>query len=110
MTDDQLADAWCAGERCSGGIGHHQHLRIAWVVIGRHGGAKAEQRLVVATQRACEVHGVPETFDEAFDPARAIADLIERDRPDASAAALVIAHPGLGRSERFRPSGPWARA
>jgi hypothetical protein len=104
MTDDELTDAWLSGERFFDGIGHDQHLRIAWVLIGRHGGEEAEQRLVEGTRRACEVHGVAKKFDEALTRrwARAVAELIERDGPDASASAFIAAHPELSRSDRFK--------
>jgi|tagenome__1003787_1003787.scaffolds.fasta_scaffold20562576_2 hypothetical protein len=65
MTDEQLTDAWLAGERFSGAISHEQDVRIAWVLIRRHG-AEAEQHLIAGAQRACEAHGVPEKFDEAL--------------------------------------------
>jgi hypothetical protein len=104
MTDDELTDAWLAGEHFSGGISHDQHLRIAWVLNRRHGGAQAEQLLVVGTRRACDVHRVPEKFNESLTRrwARAIAELIKRDGPSASAAAFIDAHPELGHGDRFR--------
>jgi hypothetical protein len=104
MTDDQLTDAWLAGERFAGGVDHEQHLRIAWVLLVRHGSAQGAQRLVVGTRRACEVHGVPHKFDEALTRrwARAIAELIERDGAGASASSLIAAHPELGQADRFR--------
>jgi hypothetical protein len=104
LTDDELTDAWLAGERLPGGISHDQHLRIAWVLIRRHGGVQAEQRLVSGTRRACEAHGVPEKFDEALTRrwAHAIAELVERDGPGVSAGAFIIAHPELGEGGRFK--------
>ena len=66
MTDDELTDAWQAGELFAGGISHVQHLRIAWVLHRRHGTARrgpAEALLVSGTRQACEVHGCPEKFD-----------------------------------------------
>jgi len=79
--DDELTDAWLAGERFAGGVSHDQHLRIAWVLIRRHGTDEAEQHLVAGTRRACEVHRVPVKFEEALTRrwARAITDLIDRD-------------------------------
>jgi hypothetical protein len=103
MNDDALTDARIAGERFPGGISHDQHLRIAWVLIRRHGTAQVEERLVCGTQRACEVHGVPGKYDEALTRrwARAIAKLVERDGPGASATAFIAAHPELGQGDRF---------
>jgi hypothetical protein len=104
MTDDELTDAWSAGERFDGGVSHEQHVRIAWVLIRRHGGDEAEERLVAGTRRACEVHGVLAKFDETLTRrwARAIAELVERDGAGASAADFIAAHPALGQSNRFR--------
>jgi hypothetical protein len=104
MTDDELTDAWLAGERLGGGVSHEQHVRIAWVLIRRYGGAEAEERLVAGTRRACEVHDVLDKFDEALTRrwARAIAELVDRDGSGVSAAAFIAAHPALGQSHRFR--------
>src|SRR3954468_5856544 len=103
MTDDELTDAWLAGERFAGGIRHDQHLRIAWVLIRDHGAVQAEERLVAGTRRACEVHGVPEKFDAALTRrwTGTIAELIERDGLGASATAFIAAHSELGHGNRF---------
>jgi hypothetical protein len=95
MTDEELTDAWLAGEHFAHGISRDQHLRIAWVLMRRHGVADVEEQLVVGTRRACEVHGVPERFDAALTRrwARAIGDLVERDGLGDSAAAFIAAHP-----------------
>ena len=104
MTDDELTDAWLAGERFAFGITHDQHLRIAWVLMRRHGALDAEEHLVAGTSRACEVHGVPERFDEALTRrwARAIAERVERDGLDESAAAFIARHDDLSRGDRFK--------
>ena len=103
MDDEQLTDAWLAGEQFVGGIDHGQHVRIAWVLVRRYGPVEAERHLVDGTRRACDVHGVPEKFDEALTRrwARAIAELMDRDGPGDSASAFIAAHPELGTSGRF---------
>jgi hypothetical protein len=104
MTDEELTNSWLAGERFAAGITHDQHLRIAWVLMRRHGALDAEEHLVAGTRRACEVHGVPEKFDEAVTRrwARVIAELVERDGPGDSAGAFIAAHPQLGQGDRFK--------
>jgi hypothetical protein len=104
MTDDELTDAWLSRERLAGGVSHEQHVRIAWVLTRRHGGAEAEEPLVAGTRKACEVHDVLEKFDETLTRqwARAIAELVERDGAGASAAAFIAAHPTLGQGHQFR--------
>jgi hypothetical protein len=63
----------------------------------RHGAARAEEDLVTGTRRACEVHGVPEKFNEALTRrwARAIGELIERDGLGESASAFIASHAAL---------------
>jgi hypothetical protein len=104
MTDDELTDAWLAGERFADAVSHDQHLRIAWVLHRRYGAAQAEQLLVAGTRRACEVHGVAQKFDEALTRrwAAAIAELVERDGPGVSASAFMDAHPELREGDRLR--------
>src|SRR4051812_41707578 len=103
MTDDELTDAWLAGEGFAGGISPDQHLRIAWVLVRDYGAVEAEELLVAGTRRACEAHGVPEKFDAALTRrwTRTIAELIERDGLGASATAFIAAHPELGDGHRF---------
>jgi hypothetical protein len=104
MNDEDLADAWLAGERFAGGITHDQHLRIAWVLLRRHGPAKAQQHLVDGTRHACAVDGAPEKFDEALTRrwTRAIVELAERDGLEESAAAFIASHAELGQGDRFK--------
>lgn len=103
MTDDELTDAWQAGERFPGGVSHDQHLRIAWVLHRRHGARQAEASLVSGTRRACEVHGASEKFDENLTRhwSRAVAETVERDGFGGSADAFIEAHPELARGDLF---------
>jgi hypothetical protein len=98
--------------RFVGGVSHDQHLRLAWVLICRHGTDEAEQHLVAGTRRACEVRGAPEKFDEPLTRrwARALADLIDRDGLGLSAEAFVASHPELGQRDRFTEVRPVARS
>lgn len=105
VTDDELTDAWEAGVVLHGGVGvgHLEHLRIAWVLHRRHGRDEARRRLLEGTRQACEVHGVPEKFDPALTErwASAIADASADDGLGASADAFIAAHPHLKRPDLF---------
>lgn len=106
MNDEELTDAWLAGKRFADGITHDQHLRIAWMLIRRHGIVEAEQQLVAGTRHACAVHGVPEKFDEGLTRrwARAIAEIAERDGLGDSATSFIVSHAELSERDRFRTS------
>ena len=79
--DEELADRWERQALGGTGVSHVDHVRVAWVLVGRHGAAEAEERLVDGTRRGCEHYGCPEKFDEALTRrwARAVADA---RRPD----------------------------
>jgi hypothetical protein len=97
VDDDALTDAWERGEQLPNGISHEQHVRIAWVLLGRHERAVAVQRLLAGTERACAAHGVPEKFDCALTQRwiTAIADALDRDGHGGSAGQFLAAHPEL---------------
>lgn len=106
MTDDELTDAWEAGAVFPGGVGHLEHVRIAWVLHRRHGHEEARRRLVSGTHRACEAHGCPEKFDAALTErwARAIAEAAGRDGLGPTAEHFIAAHPELQRGDLFSSS------
>lgn len=104
MTDDELTDAWEAGAVFAGGVGHLDHLRIAWVLHRRHPPEEARRRLLSGTQRACEAHGCPEKFDAALTErwAQAIAGAAACDGLGPTAEHFIAAHPELQRGDLFR--------
>ena len=101
MDDDGLVAAWERGEVFSGGITHEQHLRVAWVLLRRHDREEALARLLGGTERACQVHGVPDKFDAALTKrwADAVAERAERDGFGQSADDFLARHPDLRRSD-----------
>jgi hypothetical protein len=103
VTDEELTDAWEAGAIFPGGVGHLEHLRIAWVLHERHGPTEARRRLLSGTERACEAHGCPEKFDAALTErwARAIAEAARRDGLGSTAEQFIAAHPELQRGDLF---------
>jgi hypothetical protein len=52
------------------------HVRVAWVLVRRHGARAAEERVVEGTREGCDHYGVPDEFDEQLtrDWARAVSD------------------------------------
>jgi hypothetical protein len=109
LTDDELTDAWEAGTVLHDGVGvgHLEHLRIAWVLHRRHGRDEARRRLLRGTEQACVVHGCPEKFDPSLTGrwADLIAHTIEHDGFGASAADFIAAHPTFSRGGLLgRPS------
>src|SRR5438067_5335279 len=64
LPDDDLADRWERQELGGSGVSHIDHVRVAWVLLLRHGAPDAEERLVEGTRRGCVHYGVPEKFDE----------------------------------------------
>ena len=75
LSDDELTDRWERQALGGTGVDHLEHVRVAWVLVGRHGAEEAEQRLVDGTRRGCDHYGCPETFDEQLTRrwARAVA-------------------------------------
>jgi len=106
--DERLAERWERGERLERAITHEEHLRIAWVLLRRHGREAGSRRLLEGTRRACEVHGVPERFDADLTArwSGAIADALEQRPAPGSLAELLERHPELRDGGRF--GGPTA--
>lgn len=99
--DEELADAWEAC-RLGRGISHAEHLRIARVLLRRHGREGGGKRVLEGTRRNCEAMGGAERFDEGLTErwVSAIADAI--DRADAASfEEFVRLHPELSRSDAF---------
>jgi hypothetical protein len=99
VSDDGLADDWQAGwlERA---IGHEEHVRIARVLVRRHGREEARVRLLRGTRRNCDARGVPERFDEALTRAwsERVADAVET-ADGATYADFIGLHPELRASD-----------
>lgn len=103
MRDDDLVRAWEACTLSGGGLSHIDHVRIAWVLLRRHGRVEGEQRLVDGTRANCGAYGVPDRFDATLTRrwAQAIADASEPDTEPADFDAFTAAHPCLLRSDLF---------
>ena len=103
MTDEELADAW---ERCTLGrpITHEEHVRIAVVLLLRHGRDEGINRIDESTLRNSEALGAADRYDGALTRrwSEALADAVEATgAPDAD--ELICAHPEFLRSDLFGP-------
>lgn len=101
--DDLLTDQWeaCALRRA---VTHEEHLRIARVLLRRHGREEATHRLVVGTRANCETMDAPERFDEALTRSWSaqIADAMEAG-DEETFDGFIRLHPELARSDLLGP-------
>lgn len=100
LEDEQLAARW---ERGLGRpVSHGEHVRIARVLVLRHGREEAERRLLAGTRLNCALEGVPERFDAALTSrwARAIADALDEHGP-LDVDALLEREPRLADGRAF---------
>lgn len=106
--DEELADRW---EAVLGrAVTHDEHLRIARVLVLRHGREEARQRLLAGTFRNCFAMGAEERFDQTLTErwAERVADCVE-----AGAAAtfedFIAVHSELRRSDLLgAPAWKWS--
>lgn len=94
MNDDALTDAWEAALNRS--VTHEEHVRVARILVLRHGRDEARQRLVDGTLRNCVHLNAAGRFDEALTErwAERIADCVVA-QPGESFEAFAAAHPEL---------------
>jgi hypothetical protein len=107
VTDDELTDAW--GAVLGWALTHDEHLRIAYVLIQRHGKQEARQRLLAGTEANCAAMDAADRFDSDLTERWSdhLADLVAAEEP-SSFAAMQEQHPELTQSDLLgRPS--WKR-
>jgi hypothetical protein len=102
-TDQLLTDQW---EACALGraVSHEEHLRIARVLLRRHGREEATRRLVVGTRANCEAMGAPDRFDETLTRrwSARIADAVEAG-DEETFDGFIRRHPEVARSDLLGP-------
>jgi hypothetical protein len=102
MTDDELLTAFEELTLPPTSFGHKEHVRVAWICLGREPSAAGRAR-VMRGLRAFATHaGAPGKYDEAL--TRGWLDRIAARRGPAGEtwAAFVAAHPEL-LERRLRP-------
>ena len=97
MTDETLLASFEAGAIAPVEFRHREHVRVTWLLLGRHGRADAERRLLHGLRGLAARAGKPDKFDAAL--TRAWIDAIELAAITvprlATFDALVAAHPDL---------------
>ncbi len=66
MTDQSSVHAWLHGKLAAGDFHHHDHLRLAWMLIDHHGPERAGDVLAALLRHVAEAHGRPERYHETL--------------------------------------------
>jgi hypothetical protein len=103
LSDEELVEAWEAAA-LRRAISHEEHLRIARVLVLRHGAAKAERRLVDGTRRNCGAMDAADRFDEDLTRrwTRKIAEAVQEGDAETFEGFISL-HPELLRSDLLGP-------
>jgi hypothetical protein len=99
--DERLTEKWLA---CGLGraITHEEHLRIAFVLLRRHGRQGGGRQIAEGTRRNCEALDSLDRYDASLTHrwSEALADALETsDAPDAD--AFLLAHPQFRQSDLY---------
>jgi len=57
LSDDEFLLAFFSSELANSDFHHRDHLRLAWLMVRRHGAEKAEAEVVVGIQKFASAHG-----------------------------------------------------
>ena len=105
MSDEQFLAAFEATTLPKEDFPHREHVRLAWLYLGRHEFADASQRVVDGIKRFAARHDVPGLYHETI--TRAWLRLIEAGRCAAPAAAsfqaFLEANPQLATKGALDP-------
>jgi hypothetical protein len=101
VTDDELTDVW---EACQLGraVTHAEHVRVAWVLVSRHGSDEGCLRIAQGTLRNCVAMDAADRFDPDLTAcwSEAIASAMESS--DATTAGMFLEqHPEFSNSRLF---------
>jgi hypothetical protein len=101
--DAEFLRAFDAGRLPEDGFGHREHLRLAWILIGRLGLPAATPEIERRLRHLAEAHGMPERYNRTLTLfwVRLVAHVAARS-PAASFADFLAAegwlmNPGLAR-------------
>jgi hypothetical protein len=103
LADDELTDRWEAQALGGSGVSHVDHVRVAWVLVRRHGARAAEERLVEGTRKGCDHYGVPEKFDEPLTRrwAQAVSDAARQGPVNETFDEFMARNPTFSRGDLF---------
>jgi hypothetical protein len=101
MNDEELTAAWEAAS-LGRAVTHHEHVRIAWLLISTFGRSEGTRRVKDGTLRNCVTMASPQRFDPSLTDrwSSAIADVVETSTADTS-SEFLDEHPELLESDRF---------
>jgi hypothetical protein len=103
VTDEQLADRWERGA-LGRSITHEEHLRIAFVLLRRHGREDGTRRIDESTRSNSEALGAAEKYDGELTRrwSEALADALEGTGA-RDADELIRVRPEFLQSDLFGP-------
>jgi len=102
-SDAAFLEAFDAGRPEGGVFGHREHLRLAWILIDRHGIDAAAPEIERRLQHLAEAHGMPEKYNRTMTLfwVRLVGHVAERSPADSSVEFLEaeawLLDPGLAR-------------
>jgi hypothetical protein len=101
VDDEELTREW-EDAALGRAVTHHEHLRIAWLLISRHGREEGSRRVSEGTLRNCLAMEAADRFDGALTDRwnDAIATAVESSSATTSAEFLVE-HPEFLDSRLF---------
>ena len=97
MTDDEFLGQ-VAAQRLEGGFGHAEHVRLAWILVGRFGLGGAGDVMGRMLRRHAAANGTPNAYHETITWGflLLVNARIAQDRADAASwDAFARAHPDL---------------
>ena len=105
MSDEQFLAEFEAGTLPKEEFSHRQHVRLAWLYLGRYEFADASRRVVEGIQRFAERHGATGLYHETITQAwlRLIADGRKRAPAAATFAGFMEANPALAAKGALDP-------
>lgn len=105
MSDEQFLAAFEAGTLPKEEFSHRQHVRLAWLYLGRHEFADASRRMVEGIRAFARLHGATGLYHETITQAwlRLIADGRRRAPAAGSFAGFLEQNPQLATKGALDP-------
>ena len=105
MSDEQFLAEFEAGTLPKEEFSHRQHVRLAWLYLGRHEFADASRRVVDGIKSFAARHGATGLYHETITQAwlRLIADGRQRTPDAATFAGFLEANPALATKGALDP-------
>jgi hypothetical protein len=97
LNDEEFVEAFESCRLPAAQFHHADHIRLAWIYLGRMSAPEAAERMAESIRRFAAHNGMPEKFHVTMTRAwaRLVAAARERTPPTASFSEFVSAHPHL---------------